>query len=144
MPSSSNLASISDCDTNIGFDTFFPGVGSMSTSVYELKKRLRKFLSDPSAEEDFRAWFAYALRDAHKSGDAEFENLVHSVQVTFVEAAEGNLADHELRETLENIAGESKEPRAVYMFVLPPEKSEEPSEHYEVYATDDSGQLVRS
>jgi len=77
----------------------------MSTSVKELKTRLRGFLEDPSQEADFRVWFAHALRDSHKE-TVQYESLAHTVQRAFSDAAEGLYSPAELMEFLTDLSAE--------------------------------------
>jgi len=78
----------------------------MSTSVNELKARLRSFLGDPSQEADFRVWFAGVLRNAHRANSLEFESLAHTVQRAFSDASEGLYTPDELMEFLTELSEE--------------------------------------
>lgn len=79
----------------------------MATSVNDLKERLREYLTDPKSEHDFRVWLAFAVRDAHKSEESDFEPFVQSVERAFSEAADGTYTPEELRSVLADLAFES-------------------------------------
>lgn len=76
----------------------------MATSVNDLKDRLRKFLSGDEPDEEFRVWFALALRDAHKANDPDFESLAHAVQGAFSDAASGLYTSDQLEQVLSSLA----------------------------------------
>jgi hypothetical protein len=76
----------------------------MSTSVNDLKERLRGFLAHPESEHDFRVWLAFALRDAHKASEPGFESFAHSVERAFSETADGVYTADELRSVLAGLA----------------------------------------
>jgi hypothetical protein len=86
----------------------------MSTSVNDLKKQLQKFLADPSADQEFRVWLAFALRDSHKANNPEFEGLLHGVEQAFSEASDGHYTPEELRALLVSFA---QEPIAVNQMI---------------------------
>jgi len=73
------------------------------TSVKELKKRLGEFLAYPQSEQDFRDWFALALRDAHKSGEAA-EVLAHKIVWAFLDHKRGFYSTSELVSNLSVLA----------------------------------------
>jgi hypothetical protein len=79
----------------------------MATSANELKRRLRKFLVNPESGQEFRVWFAYELRDAHKANDPVFESLVHAIQRAFTNAAESSCTPAELHSVLVELSSDA-------------------------------------
>lgn len=79
----------------------------MSTSVNDLKKRLRKYLADPNAGQEFRVWLALALRDAHKAKDPEFESVLHGIEQVFSDASDGLCSAEDMRGVLASFSQES-------------------------------------
>jgi hypothetical protein len=86
----------------------------MSTSVNDLKKQLQKFLADPSADQEFRVWLAFALRNSHKANNPELEGLLHGIEQAFSEASDGHHTPEELRALLAPLA---QEPIAVNQMI---------------------------
>jgi len=76
------------------------------TSTKELRQRLATFLAEPEREQDFRAWFALVLRDAHKS-DPATETLAHDIMWAFYDQRRGLCAPEQLTETLVKLATDS-------------------------------------
>lgn len=77
----------------------------MATSTSELKSRLRNFLTDPRANEEFRPWFASLLIGPNAP---DVEALVHAIHLAFSDAAEGMYSPDELRAQLADLAKEEK------------------------------------
>lgn len=76
----------------------------MATST-ELKSRLRKFLADPKAEDEFRYWFASLLT---QNNDPDLEALAHAIDSAFSDAADGHCTPQELRTYLSDLARAEK------------------------------------
>jgi len=76
----------------------------MVTSVSNLKDRLRNFLSGDLPEQEFRVWFALALRDASAGNDPALESLAHSIQRVFADAADGLYTANQAKEVLSYMA----------------------------------------
>ena len=93
----------------------------MATSVSDLKERLRNFLSGDLPEQEFRVWFALALRDASAGNDPALESLAHSIQRVFVDAADGFYDPAQAKELLSYLskqeAAEQVEQSARYVVV---------------------------
>lgn len=89
----------------------------MATST-ELKSRLRTFLTDPRANEDFRPWFASLLADVQNENSVEVESLVHSIHQAFSDAAEGAYTPEQLKEHLAELAKPEKGEAAPAIYVV--------------------------
>lgn len=74
----------------------------MVTSVKELRDRLREFLADAGKEQEFRDWFALALRDSHKSG-ADVESLAHEIMWAFLDRKRGVYSGQQLADELQRL-----------------------------------------
>jgi len=73
------------------------------TSVKELRQRLATFLEKPEQEQEFRAWFALMLRDAHLN-DPAVEVLAHEIMWAFYDQRHGVCTAAELTEELIRLA----------------------------------------
>lgn len=74
----------------------------MLTSAKELRNRLREFLADVNKEQEFREWFALALRDSHKSG-TDVEALAHEIMWVFLDQRRGLCSPEELSKELQHL-----------------------------------------
>lgn len=74
------------------------------TSVKEIKERLKAFLDDPDLEQEFRDWFALALRDVHKSNDPTAEALAHEIVWAFHDQRRGLCSPRQLMDELTRLA----------------------------------------
>lgn len=93
----------------------------MATSVTDLKNRLRSFLADPSSEAEFRAWFAFTLRDASSGSNPDLESLAHTIQKAFSDAASGYYDSEELKAVLSFLAKPTQcSPEYIIVFPWPP------------------------
>jgi hypothetical protein len=80
----------------------------MLTSAKELRDRLSAFLADPNLEDNFRDWFAQALRDSHKSGE-DVEALAHDVMWAFADYRRGLYTSAQLREELDRLSADTSD-----------------------------------
>lgn len=73
------------------------------TPCAQLQEKLAEYTSGLMTLDAFRAWFAPVLRDAHKSGDADTEKLVHAVEWEFCDVLRGS-SEQTLKENLARLA----------------------------------------
>jgi hypothetical protein len=76
----------------------------MENLAKEIREHLAAYLAGDLQAEDFRGWFASALRDVHKSNDPEAEELAHAVEWEFCDFERG-VSSEEIRQNLSRLAG---------------------------------------